>query len=203
MISTLVEELGSSGIMDVTDIQDGMSVSLKLSNDDSEHKGVISDVTGHVLTITFENKDISSLAGICDVSIVVDNTTYHWKNASILRTQNYTVSVQVEGKPQVANRRKFPRLGLTNPCKITLKSGNIKAGNMLNISANGMAFTVSDNDITMGELLKVHINDFAIRKTLSAVAIRKAVLSDDSIQYSCRLLDDDMDIAAYVESKLK
>jgi len=66
-----------------------------------------------------------------------------------------------------------------------------------------MAFTVSDSDIVMGELLKVRIIDFAIPKTFSAVAIRKAVLSDDSIQYSCRLLDDDMDIAAYVESKLK
>ena len=55
----------------------------------------------------------------------------------------------------------------------------------------------------MGELLKVHINHFVVQEPLSAVAIRKAILSDESIQYSCRLLDDDMDIAAYVESKLK
>ena len=203
MISKLVEELGSSGIMDVTDIHDGMSVTLTLPASNIERKGTVSNVTDNVLVITYEDNDVSTLSGTCDISIVVDNTTYHWKNATILKAQNHLVSVQVDGKPMIANRRKFPRIGLTNACKITLKSGSTTVGNMLNISANGMAFTVSDSDIVMGELLKVRIIDFAIPKTFSAVAIRKAVLSDESIQYSCRLLDDDMDIATYVESKLK
>lgn len=202
MISKLVEELGSSGIMDVSDVQQGMSVSLTMAASNIEHKGTVSNVTDNVLLITCED-DASSLSEACDISIVVDNTTYHWKNATILKAQNHLVTVRVDGKPMIANRRKFPRLGLNNPCKITLKSGNTTVGNMLNISANGMAFTVSDSDIVMGELLKVRIIDFPIPKTFSAVAIRKAVLSDDSIQYSCRLLDDDMDIATYVESKLK
>lgn len=202
MISKLVEELGSSGIMDVSDVQEGMSVSLTMAASNIEHKGTVSNVTDNVLLITCED-DTSSLSGTCDISIVVDNTTYHWKNATILKAQSHLLSIRVDGKPMIANRRKFPRLGLNNSCKITLKSGNTTVGNMLNISANGMAFTANDSDIAMGELLKVRIIDFAVPKTFSAVAIRKAVLSDDSIQYSCRLLDDDMDIAAYVESKLK
>ena len=55
----------------------------------------------------------------------------------------------------------------------------------------------------MGELLKIHINHFVVQEPLAAVAIRKAVLSKGTIQYSCRMLDDNMEIAEYVESKLK
>ena len=74
---------------------------------------------------------------------------------------------------------------------------------MANISANGLAFITKDTDITMGDLLKVHINNFALPKELSAVPIRSAALSNGLIQYSCRMLDDDMDVAAYDESELK
>lgn len=203
MISRLVEELGASGIMDITDIQNGMGVSLKLAGDNVEHKGFISDVTDNILGITFENINSSSFSGICDISIVVENTTYHWNNASIIRALDNTVSVQVDGKPMVANRRRFPRITLSNSCEIILKSGTSANGTMANISAGGLAFITRDTEITMGELLKIHINNFAIQKDLSAVAIRKTVLSNEMIQYSCRMLDDDIDIAAYVESKLK
>ena len=74
---------------------------------------------------------------------------------------------------------------------------------MTNISANGLAFTTTDNGIQMGELVKVHIDYFVVQEPLSAVAIRKAVLANGIIQYSCRMLDDNMTIAEYVESKLK
>lgn len=201
MINKLVEELGDSGIMDVSDVQNDMVISLTLNN--TEYKGIISDVTDNVLTVTFEGKDTSSLAGTCDVAIVVDNTTYNWKEATILQAGKGIASVRVDGKPMVANRRKFPRLPLTNSCEITVKSGEVKNGSMINISANGLAFTTTDSELKMGELLKVRINNFTIQKNLSAVAIRKAALSNGLIQYSCRMLDDDMDIAAYVESKLK
>jgi len=202
MVNKLVEELGSSGFMDVSDVQNGMSASLTLSKGKEEQKGIISDVTDDVIAITLETKISSSLTGICDVSVVVDNTTYRWSNAVILQAQNQTVFVQVSGTPIVANRRKFPRLTLANPCEITLKTGATKAGAMKNLSANGLSFTLSDEDIKMGELLKVRIEAFAIQKELSAVAIRKTVLTNGTFQYSCRLLDDDTDVAAYVESKL-
>ena len=74
---------------------------------------------------------------------------------------------------------------------------------MTNISANGLAFTTQDDKIKIGELLKIHINHFVVQEPLAAVPIRRAVLSNGAIQYSCRMLDDNMDIAEYVESKLK
>ena len=74
---------------------------------------------------------------------------------------------------------------------------------MKNLSAGGLAFTAENAEIKMGELLKVRINNFAVQKELSAVAIRKTVLPNGTTQYSCRMLDDDTDIAVYVDSKLK
>lgn len=203
MVNKLVEELGSSGFMDVSDIQKGMVVTLKSANDTVEHKGTISDIVDDVMSIVFETENISSFTGICDISIIVNNTTYHWKGAAILQAEKHTVSVQVNGKPQVANRRKFPRIDLSNPCEIISKSGTTKTGLMKNLSAGGLAFTAENTEIKMGELLKIRINNFAVQKDLAAVAIRKTVLPNETTQYSCRMLDDDIDIAAYVESKLK
>ena len=110
--------------------------------------------------------------------------------------------MKVEGNPIVKNRRKFPRLSLSNACEVTLKSGDVKRGIMVNLSANGLSFITEDHDLKMGELLKFQIKNFAIQKSLPAVAIRKAILANGSTQYSCRMLDDDMDIAAYIDARL-
>ena len=202
-VNTLIEELGATGLMDVSDIHEDMVVSLKATNDTIMYKGTVSEVTENVISVTFENDIRSSFAGTCDVSIVVNNTTYHWANATILRTQKHMIDVRVDGQPTIANRRKYPRISLISSCEITSKSGVTTTGNMVNISANGLAFTTNDTELNMGELLKIHITHFPVQTALSAVAIRKAILADGSIQYSCRMLDDNMEIAEYVESKLK
>lgn len=202
-VNTLIEELGATGLMNVSDIHEDMVVSLKSANDNIVHKGTVSGVAENVISITFEHGVLSSLAGTCDISVVVNNTTYHWANATILQVQKNTVAVRTNGQPTVANRRKYPRLSLVNPCEIVSKSGETSTGTMANISANGLAFTTENSEIKMGELLKVHINHFVVQEPLSAVAIRKAILSKGIIQYSCRMLDDNMEIAEYVESKLK
>ena len=201
-VNKLIEELGATGLMNVSDIKEDMVVSLKAA-DGTTVKGAVTDVTENIISITFDNSVSSSFTGTCDISVVVNNTTYHWANATILNAQKNTIAVKTEGQPTIANRRKYPRLSLVNPCDITLKSGETSNGNMTNISANGLAFTTKDDTLKMGELLKVHINHFIIQEPLSAVAIRKAVLSNGTIQYSCRMLDDNMEIANYVESKLK
>ena len=201
-VNMLIDELGATGLMNVSDIQEDMAVSLKPANQNTVYKGAVSNVEDNVISITFVNGIPSNLAKTCNISVVVNNTTYYWANAAILHTQQNTVSVRADGQPKVANRRKYPRLSLTNPCEITSKSGETTTGNMTNISANGLAFTTENSDIKMGELLKIQINHFVVQKPLSAVAIRKAVLSKGTIQYSCRMLDDNMEIAEYVESKL-
>ena len=202
-VNKLIEELGATGLMNVSDIREDMVVSLKPANGNTVYKGAVSNVTENVITIAFENGIPSSLTKTCDISVVVNNTTYHWANATILQVQKNTVAVRADGQPTVENRRKYPRLSLVNPCEIALKSGETFSGSMTNLSANGLAFTTKDDGIKMGELLKIQIHHFVVQEPISAVAIRKAVLSNETIQYSCRMLDDNMEIAEYVESKLK
>ena len=203
MVNKLVEELGASGLMDVTDVKEGMSASLTSKANNTEYKGTISKVTENSLTLTLETGGFASLTGTCDISIIVNNTTYHWLNVPVLHAQNHTVSVRISEKPMVANRRKYPRLPLTNSCEIISKSGAVNNGTMVNISANGLAFAAKDTDIQTGELLKVRINNFVVSSPLSAVAIRTAELANGTIQYSCRMLDDNAEIEAYVASELR
>lgn len=203
MINKLVEELGSSGIMDITDVEEEMGVSIKLEGMSTEHKGTVLKVEGQVIAVGFEDINVSSFSGTCDISVIVENTTYHWMNANILQAKDGVVFVEVSGNPVVANRRKYPRMTLKNTCEVTLKSGETKKVTMANISANGLAFTTNDKEIKIGELIKVKILNFPVEKALSAVAIRRAKLTDGNIQYSCRMLDDNAEIEAYVASKLK
>lgn len=202
-VNTLIEELGATGLMNISDIKEDMAVSLTLSNDDTVHKGVVSRVEENIIFITFAYDVASFSAETCDISVVVNNTTYHWKNAAILQTHNNTAAIRTDGQPSVVNRRKYPRMSLTSACEITMKSGETVFGDMLNISANGLSLTSKNDEIETGELLKVRILHFPVQELLSAVVIRKAVLINGSIQYSCRMLDDNTEIAAYVESKLK
>lgn len=202
-VNTLIEELSSTGLMTVSDVQEDMVVSLKPTNSDTVYKGMVSDVTENVISITFEADVNLTAVKACDISIVVNNNTYHWANATMLRAQKRTAAIMVEGQPTVANRRKYPRLSLISSCEVTLKSGDAVSGNMVNVSANGLSFTTQNDEIKMGELLSVRIAHFPVQTALSAVPIRKAVLANGSTQYSCRMLDDNMEIAEYVESKMK
>lgn len=202
MVNKLVEELGASGLMDVSDIHEGMSASLKFAANNTEYKGSISTVAENVIAVTLDAPNCSSCTGNCDISVIVDNTTYHWMDVPVVQTINRTVYVQTEGKPMVANRRKFPRFAIKNPCEITMKNGTITYGTMANISGNGLAFLTKDTVIAMGELIKVRIDNFVVSNPMAAVAIRTAELPNGMIQYSCRMLDDNADIAAFVESKL-
>ncbi len=201
-VNKLIEELGATGLMNVSDIHEDMVVSLKPANSATAHKGIVSGVTENVISITFEN-GLPISAGACEISVVVNNTTYNWTTAEILRAQKNIVAVRADGQPTVVNRRKYPRMSLISACEITQKSGETTLGDMVNISANGLAFTTKDDTLNMGELLKIHINHFVVQEPISAVAIRKAILLNGRTQYSCRMLDDNMKIAEYVESKLK
>lgn len=203
MVNKMIEELGASGVMDVSDIKEGMHASLNSAKDNTEYKGIVSNVTDAILSIALEDNRTPSLNETYNVSVIVNNTTYHWTNVPISGVQNRTVFAQINEKPMVANRRKFPRLAITNSCEVTVKSGETINGNLINISANGLAFATKTTGINLGEIIKIRINNFIVQNELSAVAIRNAELANGMIQYSCRMLDDNADIAEYVASKLK
>ena len=204
-VNKLVEELGSRGFMDVSDICEGMAVSFKTATG-KEVKGSAVSVTENIIEVLCENVNqstLSSATGNCKVSVVVDNTSYQWETAEIVETKGNTAYLKVHGKPSVANRRKFPRIPVRNTCTINTKTVNGIQGTMVNLSANGLAFTTGDTRIQMGEILHISVKNFEIDKPLAAVAIRDTVLNNGITQYSCRMLDDDMDIADYVAGKMR
>ena len=54
--------------------------------------------------------------------------------------------ITVTTNPKVVNRRKYPRMPISNKCTITVKqNGKQYNGQMINISAGGFAFSVRDN----------------------------------------------------------
>ena len=201
-VNKLVEELGSSGFMDISDVSEGMAVSVKTKNG-NEIKGAAVRVTEDVIEVSLDSKANSLGTGECQVSVMVDNTSYQWEHAEVLEVKGALLYVKVSGKPKVANRRKFPRIPVANSCVIDTKTVSGIEGNMVNLSANGLAFTTGDTRVQMGEILHITVKNFEIKKPLVAVAIRDTVLNNGITQYSCRMLDDDMDVAKYVEGKVR
>ena len=204
-VNKLVEELGSRGFMDVSDVSEGMVVAVKAATG-TTFKGAVAGVAENVIEILCENGTagtLSAVKGACQVSIVVDNTSYQWETADFVEAKGNTAYVRVNGKPKVENRRKFPRITLNNACSIDTKTTTGITGTMVNLSANGLSFTTGDTRIQMGEILHISVKNFGIKKPLVAVAIRDTILNGGITQYSCRMLDDDMDVADFIAEKIK
>ena len=136
------------------------------------------------------------------MQITVANTIYNWKSATVLGQSGYNLTISVEGSPVVANRRKYPRLPMKNSCEVSGRNIKDVQGTMVNLSANGIAFSSKDKSIPMKELIRVTIKNCDIKKELAAVIIRQTELPTGDMQYSCRMLDDDLEVEEYVNSAL-
>ena len=108
----------------------------------------------------------------------------------------------VETNPQVFNRRKYPRMPLSNTCfiKVLEEEGSF-TGRMVNISANGFAFACRDNmfaDIK-GDHVVVEVKDFGvINRPLEGTIIR-STNNDGEYIVGCRMPQDSESIKNYVE----
>ena len=108
----------------------------------------------------------------------MNNTVYIWKETKILyKTGEKTYELLLEESPKVLNRRKHPRLALTNNCQITLTSKKQSFdGKMVNISAGGFAFSCSAPEFAncVGEKveLKIEGTDILKNRTLIGMVIR-------------------------------
>lgn len=85
------------------------------------------------------------------------NALYIWENAEIttMRGQSSDMyKITVTTNPKVVNRRKYPRMPISNKCTITVKqNGKQYNGQMINISAGGFAFSVRDNSFPVRSVL--------------------------------------------------
>lgn len=157
VVGHLMEELGVGGFMGVQDVRAGMKIAVSFADTSgrskSEYIGEVVDCVDKQVYVSVDDKNQEILDKKdkhmkCQLRIVVDNVLYKWEDVEIsLAKQNEKgdFRLTIESNPQVFNRRKYPRMPLSNMCTIKVKeTDKTYQGKMVNISANGFAFAVRD-----------------------------------------------------------
>lgn len=200
--------------MSLADVTAGMKVILSAQGSREEyHTEILAVESEKVIiksTAQLENCIKENAKKQYSVRIVVNNTVYLWNNVELNRkskTEDGQIQLVLEGKPNVLNRRKHPRLPLTNSCDIFLKSKNRSyPGRVVNISAGGFAFACKDEEFASanGEMVQLTIHDFELLQgqALPGFIIRS---SDDNGTYivGCRMPEDHEGIQKYVSARMK
>ena len=212
VVGNLMEELGVGGFMGVQDIRDGMKVAVAFADSSDEYIGEVVSCENSRVFATLDDKLAKILEGkgkhiTCQLRIIVDNVLYCWENVEIAAAvENSTRGYQLDivGNPQVFNRRKYPRMPLTNTCSIRVRgTATTYLGRMVNISANGFAFACREEKLAenKGAHVEVEINDFDVLgdERLQGTVIR-ASNNEGEFIIGCRMPRDIQRIKEYVKS---
>ncbi|MBO5208530.1 MAG: PilZ domain-containing protein [Lachnospiraceae bacterium] len=218
VVGKLVEELGTGGFMGVSDVRVGMNLSvvevengrqlgeeLKTEAAIVLEDGILVDAYGAAGEFFQSRKNKRNY----EVHIVVDNMMYTWEHVVVAAQKkdgNSYYKLTITSNPKVINRRKFPRLSMSNACRINVKSEKKSfEGRMVNLSAGGYAFASSAREFadSLGKEVELTIYgiDFLEDKALKGVIIRS---TDDEGKYivGCRMPADNMEIRDFVKARL-
>lgn len=217
VVGNLMEELGDGGFMGMEDVKPGMKISLFVDDQNkhtkADYKGEIVKQQESTFTISlYESNqphfDFNPKTQSYQLRIVVNNVLYNWENVKVtpLKHQNdngthYNVFIQTT--PKVMNRRKYPRMPISNDCTITLKDTNRSVnGKMVNISANGFAFAVRDAEFASqkGGIVSLSMPHFAVEEArLLEGCIIRNTNNDGEYIVGCRMPEDNIAIRDYVK----
>jgi hypothetical protein len=212
-IGNLMEQLGAGGFMGVHDIREGMTATLlaadKRSKIPAEYKGVVTQQKEKDLIICLDaDKPVSPFSGstVCTLKIIVENILYEWSSLTphpVEGQGSRYILFHITTNPSIMNRRKFARLPLSNNCTITLKkSGQTFDGRMINISANGFAFSSPEKSLShvKEEEISVTISDFGLpeHNVINGTIIRSTENAGNYI-VGCRMPEDNIAIQKYVK----
>lgn len=143
VIESLMCELGIGGFMGTEDVQPGMKLSVTLK-DGKNYYGEVLTRENNTLSIFLANAPKLTEVTECKLQVTVGNVLYCWDPAKIVHTAQEAAShftIQIESRPKINNRRKYPRLDISNACTITLADGTTTMeGKLDNLSANDFAF---------------------------------------------------------------
>ena len=216
VVGHLMEELGVGGFMGVHDVREGMKIAVAFKdvsgNKKSEYIGEVVHREEKNVFVTLDSKgqavvDKKDKHAVCQLRIVVDNVLYCWEDVEIQVTKGEEAGeyrLFVDTNPQVFNRRKYPRMPLSNICIIRMKdSDKPYTGKMVNISANGFAFAVKDKLFAdnKGQDVIVDIKDFDVLegKELEGCIIRSSN-NDGEYIVGCRMPQDSVVIKDYISA---
>lgn len=212
VVGELMEELGIGGFMNVSDIKSGMKFRMVIegqTNAREEYTGEVVDRKDNNVYININNRaafDDKRRNLKCSFNAVVDNVLYCWNGIAIHNVkagEKGQFKLTIDTNPQVYNRRKYPRMPLDNKCTISVDGTDITYyGHMVNISANGFAFSVNDSSFEnmKGQNIVIEIDNFDVikDKEIQGCIIR---CSNDEGNYivGCRMPEDSNEIKDYVD----
>lgn len=211
VIQELMCELGIGGFMGLDDIHAGMKAKVILPKhlERMEYHGEVRSVAENSISLILSDNPQLNGSETCKVQVTVDNVLYCWEQAQIqadTASGSHAYVLQLSARPEIKNRRKYPRADVSNPCTITLKDSDTTfSGQLDNISANGFAFLIRDPffmDHKHADVA-IDIQNFALsdQSHLEGHVIR---CSDDEGVYivGCQMPEDNYAIRNYVDSLL-
>ena len=211
VIQELMCELGIGGFMGLDDIHAGMKAKVILPKhlERMEYHGEVRSVAENSISLILSDDPQLNGSETCKVQVTVDNVLYCWDQAQIqadTASGSHVYALQLSARPEIKNRRKYPRADVSNLCTITLKDSDTTfSGQLDNISANGFAFLIRDPffmDHKHADVA-IDIQNFALsdQSHLEGHVIR---CSDDEGVYivGCQMPEDNYAIRNYVDSLL-
>lgn len=211
VIQELMCELGIGGFMGLDDIHAGMKAKVILPKhlERMEYHGEVRSVAENSISLILSDNPQLNGSETCKVQVTVNNVLYCWDQAQIqadTASGSHAYALQLSARPEIKNRRKYPRADVSNPCTITLKDSDTTfSGQLDNISANGFAFLIRDPffmDHKHADVA-IDIQNFALsdQSHLEGHVIR---CSDDEGVYivGCQMPEDNYAIRNYVDSLL-
>ena len=209
VIQELMCELGIGGFMGLDDIHAGMKAKVILPKhlERMEYHGEVRSVAENSISLILSDNPQLNGSETCKVQVTVDNVLYCWDQAQIqadTASGSHAYALQLSARPEIKNRRKYPRADVSNPCTITLKDSDTTfSGQLDNISANGFAFLIRDPffmDHKHADVA-IDIQNFALsdQSHLEGHVIR---CSDDEGVYivGCQMPEANYAIRNYVDS---
>ncbi len=205
VIQELMCELGIGGFMGIADVNPGMKILVR-TTEDAVYTGELISHTQDSVLVSLDNAPAFSASVDCSLQITVGNIIYFWEKAQLCASDvNYTILLRSRSK--ILNRRKYPRIDISNTCTVTLAdSGETYTGKLDNLSANGFALIMTSPVFAdcHGKEISVHIHNFALptHAELNGRIIRCSN-NDGMYIIGCQMPEDDYQIKKYVESCLK
>ena len=204
VVESLISELGVGGFMGIEDIQPGMKLITALNDTDTYRGEVVSRNDNTIIIKLFKTPQLSGNT-TCNLQVTVSNVLYTWKNADISADKNTPsqYKVVISSRPIITNRRKYPRIDMSNKCTITIPDLDKTINATLdNISANGFAFTTKDDFFTenKGINISIEIQDFVLpdHNKLNGRVIRCSA-NEGMYIVGCQMPADDYMIRDYIE----
>ena len=208
VIESLMCELGIGGFMGMEDVLPGMKLMVTIKNTKNFYGEVLARENNTLSVSLTEAPDISDVTE-CKLQVTVGNVLYCWNTAKIVHTAKELsnhFTINIESRPKINNRRKYPRLDVSNTCTITPADGaTVIEGKLDNLSANGFAFLTHDNYFATHKgaviTMKIHNFDLPQHDVLEGRVIR-CTNNEGLYIVGCQMPGDDFYIRDYVKERL-